>query len=115
MKQKPGVMVYFDIIPVLAYLSNEDKGILFQAMLEYAEGGIYPPLNERLALIWPLIQQKMDRDWDRYQLTVIKRKYAAYARWEKQHDRTPLPYNQWVDQKGFETEPEDYDDALVSF
>ena len=113
MKQKPGVMIYFDLIPVLGLLSNEEKGILFQTILDYAQEGVYTPLDERLTLLWPLIQQRLDRDWERYQLTVIKRKYAAYSRWEKQRQRDPLPYAQWVAIKGYEQPLEEECDTLA--
>ena len=113
MKQKPGVMIYFDIIPVLDLLSSADAGILFRAILQYGESGVLPELEPNLALLWPLIQQRLDHDWDRYQHTVIKRKYAAYSRWEKQHDRQPIPYSQWVEAKGYEQSLETEMDALA--
>ena len=113
MKQKPGVMIYFDIIPVLDLLSNADAGILFRAILQYGENGVLPELEPNLALLWPLIQQRLDRDWDRYQATVIKRKYAAYSRWEKKHEREPLPFAHWVEARGYEQNPEEEMDALA--
>ena len=93
MKQKPGVMIYFDVIPVFAYLSMEEKGMLFEAILNYAKYGELPELSEKLMVIWPLIQQRLDFDEARYQVTVLKRKYSAYARWEKQNGNQPLPYS----------------------
>lgn len=113
MKQKPGVMIYFDVIPVLDCLNNEEAGMLFRAILEYAQSGIHSPLNERLSLVWPLIRQRMDHDESRYQATIIKRKYGAYARWEKQNERIPLPFSYWVENKMYESYNEDAQDALA--
>lgn len=113
MKEKPGVMIYFDVIPVFTYLSSEEKGILFEAILNYAKYGVIPELKENLVLIWPLIQQRLDFDESRYQATVLKRKYAAYSRWEKQNDRKPLPYSYWVENHGYETFREEDQNALA--
>ena len=113
MKQKPGVMIYFDLIPVLELLTDEEKGVLFQTIMHYGAKGGCVTLEGRLALMWPLIQQRLDRDWERYCLVVTKRKYAAYARWEKQHGREPQPYSQWVECRGFDVYcDEDADEQL---
>jgi hypothetical protein len=113
MKEKPGVMIYFDVLPVLNLLSIEEKGMLFEAIVNYAKYGVLPELSERLTVIWPLIQQRLDFDEARYQVTVLKRKYSAYARWEKQNDRQPIPYSQWVEAKGYEQSLETEMDALA--
>lgn len=113
MKQKPGVMIYFDLRPVLDLLSMEEKGMLFQAILEYGEDGFYTHLDEKLSLLWPLIQQRLDRDWARYQATVLKRRYAAYSRWEKQHGHDPLPYVRWAENHTEDTDYEEEDPALA--
>ena len=113
MKEKPGVMIYFDVIPVFAYLSIEEKGMLFEAILNYAKYGELPQLCEKLMLIWPLIKQRLDFDESRYQVTVLKRKYAAYARWEKQNGNQPLPYSYWVENRCYETYKEEDQNALA--
>ena len=110
MKQQPGVMIYFDMLPVLRMLTNEEKGILFQTMMEYAQTGEYNSLPERLAYLWPTVQYRLDQDQERYRITVIKRKYAAYARWEKQHQREPMAYTKWVDERRYVN----YDDEMIA-
>ena len=113
MKQKPGVMIYFDMLPVLSYLSLDEKGILFEAVLRYGKFGELPSFPEKLEPIWPLIQQRLDFDETRYQNTVMKRKYAAYVRREKQNDRQPLPYTQWLENHGYEADEEDHLNAFA--
>ena len=98
-KTKPGVMVYFDMLPVIAQLSNADKGKLFQAILEYAQLGVVPELPAKLRPLWPMITSRMDHDDIRYQRTVAKRKYAAYARWEREDSRIPLPFVSWMQER----------------
>ena len=101
-KTKPGVMVYFDMLPVIAQLSNADKGKLFQAILEYAQLGVVPELPAKLRPLWPMITSRMDHDDIRYQKTVANRKYAAYTRWERQDDRIPLPFDEWLHHEGYD-------------
>ena len=113
MKQKPGVMIYFDMIPVVELLSNQDAGLLFRAILQYGENGVLPELDPHLALLWPLIQQRLDCDAARYETTVMKRKYAAYARWERQNERQPQPYTLWLENHGYEIDHEANQNALA--
>ena len=103
-------MIYFDMLPVLRMLTNEETGILFLTIMEYAQTGVFPPLPERLAYLWPTVQYRLDQDRERYLITVIKRKYAAYARWEKQHQREPMPYTKWVDERQYVN----YDDQILA-
>lgn len=108
-KEKPGVMVYFDMLPVIAQLSNADKGKLFQAILEYAQLGVVPELPAKLRPVWPMLTTRMDHDDIRYQRTVAKRKYAAYARWRKEEEKEPLPFTDWMRLEGYEHLLQGYD------
>ena len=42
---KPGVMIYFDIIPLIEGMSPDDAGQLFLAILKYAQYGEIPSLS----------------------------------------------------------------------
>ena len=81
---KPGVMFYFDIRPCLKRLSTEDKGLLFEAILDYAEHGTEPDFDGAVGVAWDFIKHGVDRDSDRYGNQVLQKQYAAYVRerWE---------------------------------
>ena len=96
MNTKPGVMIYFEVLPVLKRLSNEEKGILFQAIMEYGANRTIPELPDNLYIFWPIIQSRLDTDDDRYHKVSLKRRYAIYVRWAKQHCQDPLPYDDWL-------------------
>ena len=100
-KEKPGVMVYFDLLPVISQLSNADKGRLFQAILEYAQPGVVPELPSKLRPVWPMLTSRIDNDDVRYKQTIAKRRYAAYSRWEREEDRIPLGFTDWMRKEGF--------------
>lgn len=96
MAKKPGVMVYFDLLETLELLSDKNAGILFRAILHYGQNQTVPQLPGRLALLWPMIQMRLDLDNERYTLTSQRRKYAVYVRWSKEHGQTPLSFNSWM-------------------
>lgn len=79
---KPGVMLYFDLRPCLKRLGREQKGQLFEAILEYGEFGAVPNFDDDigLAVAWDLIRPMIDRDNERYLAQVQKKQYAVYTR-----------------------------------
>ena len=102
MKKKPGVMVYFDMRRMVKLLTDEEKGKLFEAILDYGETGCVGELTDTLRIIWPLIQNRLDTDSLRYTEVGLKRKYAAYVRWAKEHNEIPKEYSFWKKEKCYE-------------
>lgn len=84
MGKKPGVILYFDIRPALKRLSDEEKGQLFEAILDYGENGVVPRFDGCLGIAWDFIQPRIDADSQRYQRTAEARRAAANARWGKE-------------------------------
>lgn len=108
MKKKPGVMVYFDLRGMLKLLLDSEKGKLFEAILEYGETGKVGELTDTLRIVWPLIQNRLDKDSLRYTDVGTKRRYAAYVRWAKEHNEKPMDYPDWARSNGFYKDEEDY-------
>ena len=81
-KQQPGVMVYFDIRPMLAHLALEQQGLLLQAILTYAEDGRMPDFSDdsHLSMAWAIMQPRIDRDREAYQEKCEKARHAASCR-----------------------------------
>ncbi len=104
MKEKPGVMIYFDIRPTIERLSDRDAGLLFRAILAYSQDGTVPDLPNRLALVWPLVQMRLDADTKQYEKKVVKRRYAAYVRWAKRHEEQPMSFEDWMGRHGYDEE-----------
>ena len=102
MAERPGIMVYFDLLDILKDYSTEEAGQLFLAMLEYGVTGAVPDFSDRgMRTIWRNVQQKIDRDNDKYQSTVEARQYATYCREHKKkhgEDSKPLSMEEWKDQ-----------------
>ena len=95
-QQKPGVMLYFEMRNVFEELSNEKRGILLSAILDYSEHGIQPDFRGSLRIAWASIQPRLDRDDDNYTRKSQVRRYAVYIRESKKDGVLPLPYEQWL-------------------
>ncbi len=111
MKEKPGVMIYFDMMDLLKQLNYRDKGMLFEAILEYAKDGTEPNLPEKLMLAWVMVRMRIDTDSSRYEKVAAKRKYAAYVRWARRNEQEPMSYEEWMEHHGFrmyETETQEF-------
>ena len=81
--KQPGVMLYFTLRPSLRRMSNEEKGILFESIMDYAEQGLVPDLHGSLGIAWDFIRPQLDRDSQHYQAISEQRRAAAMKRWSK--------------------------------
>ena len=93
---KPGVMMYFDLMSVLDRLSDKDAGILFRAIMRYGIDGTISDLPNAVFPLWPLIQSRLDSDDNRYYVTAYKRKYGAYVRWCRNKGEPVKSYDEWL-------------------
>ena len=107
MYYKPGVMIYFELLPVLYHLSNEEKGLLFQAIMQYGQNLQEDPLPDRLTVLWPLVKARIDCDSLRYDKVVIKKKYAAHVRWARRKGMEPLDFVAWQEKFGYKVTDEE--------
>jgi len=83
-RKQPGVLLYFDVRPSLKRFSLEEKGRLFEAILDFGEYGVVPELDGALAVAWDFIQPRLEKDRDRYVENCEKHRDNANARWEKE-------------------------------
>lgn len=87
-KRPPGVMLYFaETRPLLALMTDTERGQLFTAILDYAEYDTEPVLSDRLASAWPFIKGKIDRDAEAYRKKCEKAAESAKSRWEKKGEK----------------------------
>lgn len=94
---RPGIMVYFDMMGPLRVLSDEDKGRLFWAMLEYGQSGKVPQFEGvALALAWEFVKPKLDKDSQEYNKTVLKRQYATFCRDRKKKGELEISFEEWL-------------------
>lgn len=100
---RPGVMIYFNAIPALSYLSYEQKGMLFEAILQYAQSGNEPDFQDpMLGMVWSLIKGGIDKDGEEYEKKVAVKKYAVYCREVKKQGNEPISLDMWLELPGCE-------------
>lgn len=117
MAERPGIMLYFDLLPTIEELTDNEAGQLLRSMLNYGANGAIPDFADRtMKVIWKTIQPRIDHDAQRYQKVVVpKRKYATYCREEKRAGRTPKKFDEWCDDLDPEHNGEaDCSDHLIS-
>lgn len=93
---RPGIMLYFDILEPVRMLSDEDKGRLLVAMLEYGRDGTVPELDGALGIVWSFIQPKIDRDEENYDASKLQRQYAAFCKKRKKIWMPRISFDEWV-------------------
>lgn len=93
-KGRPGVMLWFDLRPSLKRLSLEEKGLLFECIMDYAEYGEVPELDGMAGVAWDFIQPRIDRDAERYEEVSERRRQAAQKRWDKQEKEMQADANE---------------------
>lgn len=85
MGNKPGIMLYFEMLPCLQEISDAQMGRLVRAMLAYGETGEEPRLADdpALKMAWPFVRLRLDQDEQRYRRRVTQSRQAALVRWGK--------------------------------
>lgn len=77
-------------------LSDEDKGRLLVAMLEYGRDGVVPELEGPLGIVWSFIQPKIDRDEENYDASKLQRQYAAFCKKRKKIWMPRISFDEWI-------------------
>ena len=95
-KEKPGVFVYHSLREPMQELNMEQRGELFTAIIDYSADGTDPAFGDPLLrMAWAIVRRDIDRDSDKYEATVKRRKYAAYCKIEKDAGRRPVSFDEW--------------------
>ena len=88
---KPGVMIYFNMIPS-SRLPDADRLRLYDAMMEYGRTGTEPEFDGPLGIAWDYVAPVLALDDNRYEQTRAKRsmagKLSGIARRKKAEETT---------------------------
>ena len=88
---KPGVMIYFNMIPS-SRLPDADRLRLYDAMMEYGRTGTEPEFDGPLGVAWDYVAPVLALDDNRYEQTRAKRsmagKLSGIARRKKAEETT---------------------------
>ncbi len=100
MSGQPGLIVYFELLDDLVDFTDEEAGQILRAFLTYGATGELPCFTDRgMKAIWRKVQGWADRDSQKYERTVLQRRYASYCKKLRQEKREPLGFDDWVDEQ----------------
>lgn len=78
--EKPGVMVYFEILPVLENLWWWQRFSILEAMIYYGKDRKEPKFRGAVKAVWEMVKPILDRDDERYYATLEAKKKGGKAR-----------------------------------
>lgn len=100
MPQRPGTMIYFDLLYDLEDYTDEETGQLIKAVLKYGLSGEIPTFTDRgMKTLWRSLQHKVDIDAKKYENKLLQTKYAAYCKKSRSEGDEPIPYEEWVNEQ----------------
>ena len=109
MSNMPGVMIYLELKRSLELFTDEEKGKLLDAILNYAETGELPQFSERgMKTLWNSVREKIDRDAQKYEETRGKRRqnrlYGIYKNICIRRGDDPVSFEEWKLQDEYDSQ-----------
>lgn len=96
MAERPGVLLYFDILPALDKLPHEAVGELLIKALHYAQDGVEPVFDDSaLVFAWAFLKPAIDRDGVVYRDKRLRGDWLTYCRQCKRDGIEPLDFETW--------------------
>lgn len=74
-------ILYTENMEQIELLSMDQRGVLFTAVMKYERGEDLPEMDVTTAMCFSFIRARLDRDTEKYNNVVEKRRAAADARW----------------------------------
>ena len=96
MKERPGMMLYFENRACIDALSDAEAGKLIKGLLRYACDGTVPQFDGVLRLVWLMFQPKLDYDAARYDHLCRQKMYAVYCREQEKSNQIKLTFTDWL-------------------
>lgn len=94
--ERPGVLLYFDILPALDKLPHKAVGELLLKALHYAQDGIDPVFDDSaLGFAWAFLKPAIDRDGVVYRDKRLRGDWLTYCRQCKRDGIEPLDFETW--------------------
>ena len=93
---RPGLLLYFDILPALDKLPHEAVGELLLKALHYAQDGNEPTFEDSsLTFAWAFLKPSIDRDGATYLDKRQRGDWLVYCRQCKRDGEQPLDFETW--------------------
>lgn len=89
-KEKPGIMMYWEMFDVLEILIDGQAKTMLRAIRNYSQYGEAPDFenDKLLETLWMLVKPKIDADSDRYEQIREQRRKAGKTSAEKRYSQS---------------------------
>lgn len=97
--EKKSFVLYFDMYPSIHILPNDQKGILLDAVFEYARSAAaeestpeqvllrFPDMSEACCMAFRFVAENIRRDTEKWKAKHRRYSQASKARWEKERSQ----------------------------
>ena len=97
--EKKSFVLYFDMYPSIHILPNDQKGILLDAVFEYARSAAaeestreqvllrFPDMSEACCMAFRFVAETIRRDTEKWKAKHRRYSQASKARWEKERSQ----------------------------
>ena len=97
--EKKSLVLYFDMYPSIHILPNDQKGILLDAVFEYARSAAaeestpeqvllrFPDMSEACCMAFRFVAETIRRDTEKWKAKHRRYSQASKARWEKERSQ----------------------------
>ena len=93
---RPGVMLYFSILPALDSLPTASAGTLLLSAMHYAQDGQEPVFKDAtLSFAWALLKPSIDRDGEVYDEKRLRGEWMTYCRQCKRDGNEAVDFETW--------------------
>lgn len=93
---RPGVMLYFSVLPALDSLPAASAGALLLAAMHYAQDGQEPVFEDAtLAFAWAILKPSIDRDGEVYDEKQLRGEWMTYCRQCKHDGNEAVDFETW--------------------
>ena len=98
-REKKSFVLYFDMYPSIHILPNDQKGILLDAVFEYARSAAaeestpeqvllrFPDMSEACCMAFRFVAETIRRDTEKWKAKHRRYSQASKARWEKERSQ----------------------------
>lgn len=88
MKDKKGVIMYYDILEQLEDFSDKDFRQIIEALIEYDKSGTEPNFTGEMKVAFKFIKASIDRDNEKYQAKCEMQRQKIQKYWNEQKNTT---------------------------
>ena len=95
MKERPGFMLYFELVDALSTMDDAEAGALFKALMAYAQWGEVRELTGVADFAFRIARPRIDKDAERYAERCLKNTYNAYVGAARRLGEELMEYEDW--------------------